>query len=333
MSEQTNNLFFDSTAPIEVEASAVDLSNLTQAEIIPDQCVLMKLEINTPGFQKQFASSEVIDEAGIDNTLIKTSKSLIDKRYLDPITKLDSRMRADMYQIGMRPKFLGNGNVIVPNKLLHYTIRRLEFYQTERAALIDTLIGQYEEAKAETLARNPDLYREEEYPTQEELRSKFNVSWNIFSVAFPDVMDRIESATVTEMGTRVAAALDKQRQAQETQLAEAVEECKQGLRSGFYELVSNLEDKVRGIGTERKVFKPGFIANFRTFLETFDAKNIMNDEELAAQVAKAKAVLSGVSPDAIRNSMDVRVKLETELGSIKNDLASMTENPGRKVSF
>lgn len=329
-----DNIFFDGNLPEEVDSTPIDLSNLTKAEILPDNTVMLRLEIQSPGFQKQFASSEIVDDRkDIDCTLVKTSKSLIDKRYLDPVTRLDSRMRSDLYQIGMRPKFLGQGNVIVPLKLLHYTIRRLDNYKAEREILVQQLVENYEEAKAEAKRRNPDLYREQEYPTVDVIREKFSVSYNIFSVAFPDIIDRIEAGVVTEIGEKVTASLNAQKAIQQKQLEEGVEEIMTGLRAGFYELVTNLEDKVRGIGTERKVFTPGFVASFRTFLETFDAKNIMNDQELAGMVNRVRSVLSGVSPDSIRNNLEVKIKLESELGAIKDNLSNLTQKATRKASF
>jgi len=326
-----DNVFFSDELPIDNDN--IDISGLQKAEIIPDNCVMVRLEISAAGLEKQFASGEVIQDDGIDNTLVKTSKNLVDKKYLDPIKKCDGRMRETMYRIGMRPKFLGNGNVIVPIRLLSHMVQSIEQYREEREALVNSLISQYEAAKQETHDRNPALYREEEYPTVEQLRDKFQVSYNIFSVAFPDILERIEEGAVDDMNNRLAAEMRVQREAQTKQLEDAVDEIKQGLRAGFYELVSNLEDKVRGVGTERKVFKPGFVSAMRTFLETFDAKNIGNDSELSDMVSKCKQVLAGVSPDSIRNNYEVRLKLETELGSIKKNLSELMEPASRSATF
>ena len=335
MSEVNNNLFFDTDADLVVDDIAVDLSNISQAEIIPESCVLMRLEIESAGFQRQFASGQIIDDedTGIDATLVVTSKRLIDRKYTEAITKLDNRMRSDIHQIGMRPKFLGKGNVIIPIKLLRYTLRKLSLYKEEREGLVEGLINSWEQAKSEIKERNPDLYREDEYLTVEELRDKYSVTYNIFSVSFPDTLDRIKAGVVEGLAAEMEPELRKMQEVQAKRLEEGVTEITQGLRAGLYSLVDGLEDKVKGVGTERKVFKPGFVSNMRTFLETFDAKNIGNDQELAEMVRRAKKVLSGVSPDAIRNSLDVRVKLESELGEIKNILSEQMEPMTRAASF
>lgn len=334
MNEPNNNLFYDPDSE-NICDDVVDIEGLAQAEILPQNTVLLRLEIESAGFQRQFASGQIIDDenAGIDATLVVTSKRLIDRKYTEAITKLDNRMRSDLHQIGMRPKFLGKGNVIIPIKLLRYTLRKLDLYKQEREMLIDGLVGSWEQAKAEIKERNPDLYREDEYLTVEELREKYSVTYNIFSVAFPDTLDRIKAGVVEGIAEELEPELRRMQQVQAKRLEDGVSEITQGLRAGLYDLVDNLEDKVRGVGTERKVFKPGFVSNMRTFLETFDAKNIGNDQQLAEMVRRAQSVLAGVSPDAIRNSLDIRVKLESELGEIKNILAEQMEPMSRAANF
>lgn len=339
-----NNIFFDESVPAEIDATPVDVESLTKAEIIPENCVMMQLAIGSTAMQRQFGSSTVIHSDEIDTKLVKTTKQLIDKKYLDPISKLDGRMRNDMYQFGMRPKFLGTGNVIVPIRMLHYVVGRIEAYKRERGRLIDDLIERYPEAKEETKRRSPELYDESEYPSSESLRDSFTVSYNMFSVGFPDIVERIEGAVVQEVGRKADAAaasmlaendaiLTQARVNQQKELEEAVNEIRQGLRLGLKTLNEGLHDKIRGMATERKVFKPGFVSAMRTYLETFDAKNITNDTELSALVNRTRELLNGVSPELIRNDLDTRVRIDRELASINSQLNEMTEAAVRPARF
>lgn len=318
MSEE--NLFYNDVAG--VDETPIDISNLAKAEVLPKESVMLRMQIKGSEFQRQVASGEVIDKEGVDLTLVTTTKRMIDKKYLDPISKLDSAMRGDLYRIGLRPKFLGPGTIIVPIRLFNYTMAKIETFKQERERLVGRLIAQWEEAKLEIQLRNPDLYKEEEYPSIDEVRSMFSVDTQFFSVSFPEILERVNEDVYREHKAEA-----------ERQLEEALDEIKQGLRAGFYDLVLNLEDKVKGIGTERKVFKTGFVKDMRMFLETFDAKNLANDTELSNLVNQARRVLSGVSPEAIRNNLDVRITIEQELGSIRETLDAMVENRGRKATF
>lgn len=338
----SENTFFNDGVPETIDTMPIRAA--AQHEIIPSNSVMLRLEIKGTALQKQFASAEVIENDEVCPELVRTTKNLIDRKFLDPILKLDSRMRSDMYLIGLRPKFLGDGNVIITHRLLGYAIDVIERYKSARQELVENLIERWEEAKLDAATRNPALYREEEYPTPNELRDRFSVTYNIFSVGFPDVLERIEEESLAQIGEKVNAELASVRQEtlrslmetrtrQQNELTEAVNEIKEGLRAGFLELVSNLEGKVKGIGTERKVFKPGFVRSFRIFLETFDAKNLANDEELAGMVQRARQVLNGVTPEQIRNDLDVRVEIERELGSIKDNLNDLMQPLSRKASF
>jgi hypothetical protein len=48
------------------------------------------------------------------------------------------------------------------------------------------------------------------------------------------------------------------------------------------------------------------VQKLRDFLATFDMRNVVNDKELREQVEKARALLEGVSTDALRNMPLVR---------------------------
>lgn len=328
---RNDNLFFDSITA--EEFPQVDTLQFEKAQVLPENSVMLQLEIGGISFEKKVATAEVSDKEGIDKSLISTTKKLIDKKYLDPISRLDGRMRQTLYDIGLRPAFLKNGSVLVTINMLAYTVRKIEDYKRERQLLINDLLAVYEQAKLDAQTRSPALYREEDYPSVAELSERFAVRYNLFPVAFPDIIERLEAELVQEADAEVRRSIRLARQEKMRELEEATDEIKLGLRSGFLDLVANLEDKVRGVGTERKVFKPGFVNGFRTFLETFDAKNIMNDDQLKELVDRARVVLDGVSPDSIRNNMEVRVRLEQELAGIKTALAGMVETPGRAASF
>ncbi len=321
-----DRIFFDEYEQTNVGA-VPDLSALAHEEILPENSVLLKLTISGCDFKKTINSDDLVHDGDeIDSRLINAQKRLIDKQYLKDIQKLDSHVRRMLYDIGFRPKFLGQGTVIIPLGVFNYTISILDRYEADRAVLIERLFERYEEAKRDVALRSPQTYCEDEYPTVDELREVFKVDRNFFSVSFPKVLEKLSEQAATDV-------YKNEKQKYNEQMNEAMTEIKQALRGGFVELVDGMLDKVRGIGTERKVFREGFVEKWKIFLDTFDGKNLSNDTELAALVAQARGVLSGVSPDNIKNSVETRINIENSLSEIKNNLDGMIGNVKRKARF
>jgi hypothetical protein len=320
-----DNVFFDSNTPDVVEDVNIDVSSLTTAEIIPASSVLLRMIIQGTTFQKQVATGEVVDkDKDIDVRMVTTTKRMIDKKYVSEIQSLDGAMRSDLRRIGLQPKFLGTGNVVIPLSLVNYTMARINEYKAKREKLIDNLISSYEQAKQDARERSPDLYSEMDYPSVDDIRQMFQVSTNFYSVSLPEVLE-----SVNETVYRETAELRRQ------QLSEAVDEIRLGLRAGMLELVTDLEGRVKSVGTEKqKRFTSGFTHEMKIFLDTFDGKNsIAGDTELADMVNKARAVLDGVSPESIKNNVEVQVAIERTLGEIRQNLSEMVETRTRKASF
>lgn len=296
---------------------------LPKFEIIPANSLIFKMQINAPTFTKKVKTSSVVDSnKAVSASDLSVSKKMIPKRYLDSITQLDGRQRADISRLGMRTEYLGKGSLLIPVGVVLRLTNMLDMYRETRQRLIDSFIEKYEQAKEDFKKSSPELYKEHEYPTAEDVRRAFSFSYHFFNVNVPSILESVSESVFKNEQSKL-----------QKELEEALDEIKQGLRAGFLELVANLEDKVRGLGTERKRFTKGFVTEFKTFLETFDAKNISNDAELKALVDRCKGILDGVSPDNIRNSIETQIKLEKELGAVREELEQHVEAPKRQARF
>lgn len=319
-----SNQFYNADETINIDVTP-DLSGVQQAEILNKACIILRLKIHGKSFSKRIASTDVLDPSKkMRAGSVRTTKQFIDPKYLEQINRLDSAIRNRIaYSVALtKPDFIASGSYLIPAGLYAYTDQLLEEYREKRLELLQELREIYPQAKLEFEAANPDLYDETDYPPVDRLEQLFTVEWSAYSVSPPESLKQVSAAVFRREEEKLKA-----------EMSAALDEIKQGLRAGFSELVTSMVAKVRGIGKERRVFTSGFVETFRDFLNTFDAKNLADDRELARLVDDTRKLLDGVSPDAIRNNIEVKLTIENGLGQIERELSNLTEEKVRSVKL
>lgn len=155
------------------------------------------------------------------------------------------------------------------------------------------------------------LFNESDFPDVFELEKRFSVSWNWFGLVVPE-------------GLPPELRAKEERKLRST-FEEAAVEIKDALRLMFAKLIERAVDRLQPAvpGEKPKVFRDTLIGNINEFFATFEARNIMGDAELAALVAKAKEVLTGVDPGRLRLDTDLKAKTEVALTQIATALEPM----------
>lgn len=159
------------------------------------------------------------------------------------------------------------------------------------------------------------LYREADYPTAQDFVSCFGLEWQWLALGIPEDLP--------------AALRAEAQQKLETQFAEAAEEVKNALRESFGELIAHATDKLKPAapGEKSAVFRDSLIGNISQFIESFNARNLMNDSDLAALVNQAKTVLTGLNPDRLRKYANVREATREQFAQIQAQLDTMLTVP------
>lgn len=167
------------------------------------------------------------------------------------------------------------------------------------------------------------LFDPDDYPTEAELRDKFSIDISWLALGIPEDLPPALKA-------QAAAKYEKQ-------LAEAAEECKDALRASLGSFLDRLVERLTvAEGEKPKVFRDTLIENVRSFCEVFDARNFLNDTELAGLVAKCRALLTDpkLTPDNIRKYADVRENTRRAFEEIQTTLnAAIVTRKGRKFDF
>ena len=118
---------------------------------------------------------------------------------------------------------------------------------------------------------------------------------------------------------------------------DAAEECKDALRAGLGGFLDNLVERLEvKPGSKPPIFKDTLIENIRSFCAVFDAKNFVNDTDLAAQVAACKKLLEdpSLTPENCRKYASVRENTRAQFVKIQEAVNGMlAERKSRAIDL
>ena len=104
------------------------------------------------------------------------------------------------------------------------------------------------------------------------------------------------------------------------------------LREEFSGMIQRITERfTNGDNTKPKVFKNGTINNFYSFFETFKARNIFGDKELAELVERARAVLGGQNATTIRSNDELKEQIRDGMAGVENAMDEMLSRPRRRI--
>lgn len=182
------------------------------------------------------------------------------------------------------------------------------------------LNGQFDLLDYPGMAQTSDGRLTLEFPDQ--LTSKFSVNWSWIAFTVPEGLP-------PEIRDQEIAKL-------KSSMSEASDSILNALRVGFQELVSHAAERLTpsGPGEKKKIFRDSLIGNLAEFCDTFNARNLMNDVDLARLVDQARAILTNADPDKLRDSAKARQDIRSQFTAIKTQLDTMiTTAPTRKFNL
>jgi len=281
--------------------------------------VFIKLHLGLLGNSRKVSSSQV--EVDADKSLIRVSKNLIDSPELQAIRTLDGDIRRYLYETCLPFEV---GIHLLPLALLETVDEKLREFKDKRGELVEAFLAAYPRLCQEAAGRLRTLYNPADYPPADEVRSRFNFNWHYVSYGVPEQLREI-SARIFQVER------DKAAQA----MSEACAEVQQVMRASLLELVSHLRDRLgdQSDGKPQRL-RESTVEKLRDFLATFDLRNVVDDQELKEQVEKARALVEGVSTDALRNMPQVRARVREGMAAVAAQMDTLVgDRVGRKFRF
>ena len=288
---------------------------------IMDKAICLSVELRRLGTRRKVAASRV--ETDADTDMIHVSKEILESDYLDLIKKLDGEIRT---YINARclPSMFRAGVYLLPITMIEEVDHELAEFGAKRLALVASFVAEYESAAASAASRLGSLYDPRDYPSLERVMAAFSIETRYITFGTPGTLKSI-SPTIYAREVEKAKA----------SVAAAAEEIKQVMRANMADLVDHLSERLqKKPDGSQKIFRDSLIGNVKEFLATFQARNIVDDNDLAVLVARAGELLEGVDSNDLRTNDQMRNYISDGFTAIKTELDTMLiAKPARVIDF
>jgi hypothetical protein len=226
------------------------------------------------------------------------NKLLIDPTRLKKIGEIVSKARGLHYTL-TRP-WQDEGARILPNQLFEKFANEFRQIKRDFEAAAEEFCDGYPAYIEERKRELGDLFKADDYPSVEDIRSKFKLDMSVMplpdandfrSDLDPDLVEDLRA----EIAKSVDAATDGAQQATVKQLAEVVGHMAKKLRE--------FSEKKEG---QRTFFADSLVGNVRELADLLPAFNLKGDPELNRIAARVKSELCGTEPDELREDAKAR---------------------------
>jgi hypothetical protein len=268
--------------------------------------MLVKLTVRQwDGFKKDRRVSAEIDTVfQTEGNAGNYNKRLLDKSVLSPIQRAIYRLRADhkFYTI----PWCYDGVDLLPSKLYFDYTESIRKHKDLVGAAVDNLVQQYPVHRANQAKKLGNMFDPQDYPAQDELRTRFDVSTLFFPVPqeghFVVDLEAKEAGKIKQDLTRILA------EAQGTALTQL-----------YTRVMSMLEHLHERLADPGNVFRDSLIENLASLAEVLPGLNIFEDERLA-KAARAINDVAYVNPAQLREDPELRARIAQRTQDIYNSL-------------
>lgn len=266
----------------------------------------------------------------VNKQAIAISKKIVDCDEYHQIVKADQEIRKYLATQCIHVPFLREGTYLIPIDTFDEAMDRVtQWEKYQRPDLVTRFMDRYRTDLLDTeRERLGALFDASQYPSASRVREAFYTD-----VTFPPLG---ESGVQVDkrLATLNRAAYDRAVEKAQSSIAEATGQIRDALRVGLAELVSNLQESLRGSYDDgaKKALKQPAINRLTEWLELFASRDLTSDAALAEQVAKCKRVLQGSATDAeaLRTDNDLRGSVQRRIAEVTTTLQTLVQRKARR---
>jgi hypothetical protein len=317
---------------------------LAAGEALSKESVVLELHFHSPGWSRSIdpmtimsqalaridaVTPEAPAEATADNKTInprrlRASKEIIDRKELSEFHRFVSKTIGTIKNRRcLASNFLANGMYILPLRCVEevdQTIRELEagikYHLDKIEPRWDAII---EKARRDL---GPQ-FNANDYPPFALIRASYQVESRYLSFNVPAALAQVNKAIFER-------ALEKS----QTERAEMAQVVRDGMRGGFLQLITHFAERLgRDDDGKLKVFQASTAEKLQDFLRTFENRDIVGDSDLAVLAKKARDLVEGVDPKALRSDEALREALEKGFTEIRDAATAMITVKERRLAF
>ena len=264
--------------------------------------------------------SQAAESFGAEGQFLSAGKKLLDTKHPAYRTLGGVKHAIVTYWRGVSLPFPEPGIRLIRQQDVSAVQVQLTSLKAELSEAVEQLDQQFEAMKATARERLGSLFNPTDYP--DSLRSLFDVTWDFPNVEPPSYLQQLSPDLYRQESQRVSARFDEAVQLAETAFIEEMSR-----------LVSHLTERINGSDDgQPKVFRDTAIENIREFFQRFRELNVHSSEQLDQLVEQSQRILSGVEPQALRDTAQLRQRVAGELSAVQSVLDGLlVDRPRRNI--
>ena len=254
-------------------------------------------------------TDEVTAQHGASKNSGKWDKLLANKRYMTPVQKIVNEARTYHYENTLVWGLKGQGLLPAAN-YFDYVQKMNEFkqrFETAVYGLLDTLDTVKEVAKEELNG----MYKESDYPSREELESKFN--FRITMMPVPESDFRVQLGA-TELAQLKAAAEQEITDRMTAAVADVWKRIEKALKHMKEKLT---EDRIDKDGKAKaQIYRDSLFDNIGDLVALLPKLNVTNDPNIDSVCAEMSSLIT--DPNSVRRDALLRKRKAEEVDVVLN---------------
>lgn len=260
---------------------------------LSDKALLVQLSISQWTARKydKRATEQVASANNAVNAAGRYNKSLLPMNdFLSNVHQKSTAIRKKYYANTLPWGIDGAQILPSANYLAFMTEFRKEKYEWQM--IVNQFLTEYESLKYDAQRVLGSLYNDADYPTKDEIATKFNLDMAIFPVPSNDFRVEIADEELARIQTDV-----------EARVQDAAKSAMDEAWNRLHERVKNMAEK---LADPAAVFRDTLVENTREICSVLSRLNFTDDPNLEAMRSEVEQSLTKHHPDALRNDPDLR---------------------------
>ena len=260
------------------------------------------------------ASKAVTTNNGAQDGVANVHKKLLGNcKELQDVLTQGGKIRNTIHY-GMTLPWSDKGTRLLPTAMYFDYTTKMSGAIAEFDTLVSTFLSAYQWEISQAQAKLGSLFDITEYPTTDELASKFNVSLTYtplpdagdFRVDIPnDAMNEIKKTYSDYYSRSISSAMND-------------------IWTRLHEALTRMSERLDYAGKDdKKTFRDTLVTNVMDIVNILDKCNLTNDSQMSACKNKLTDMLYGITPEVLRESDETRADTKRNIDKVIASLPSL----------
>ena len=285
-----------------------------QVPSLASSAMLVELNISVwTGRKKDKRESKTVaNQNYADSGVVSVNKMLLgDCDELKAINELKGRMRNHVHYPMTMP--WSETVRLLSTKAYFDYHQQMTALIAEGEQLVDTFVENFDFHKVRANAQLGNLYVASDYPTSEEIRSKFGFRLNYMPL--PDSGDfRVD------IGNEAMAQL---KQDYDKFYGDQLSNAMGDLWKRMHTALTNMSDKLTDSNGKKQVFRDSLVSNALSMVDLLSTCNVTGDSQMEAMRQRLESTLRGVTPEGLRDDEFLRAETKGKVDDILKSIPTL----------